>query len=407
MRSLLRKVGSLLRGLIGRFKKSDDFDGEATRERNPASFPGLRQKGGKSMRKIAFVNQKGGCGKTTTAINLAHFLASEGKKVLLIDLDPQGHAGLGLGAEIDHGEKTIYEVLLGKIPISEAIQKLKENLHGVLSDVILSAFEQVMAGASEREYKLSQSLVEVENNYDYLVIDSPPSVGLLTFNGLVAAEEVIIPVDPSFFSVHGLGKLLDTVRIIQERVRHQLSIKILATNVDLRTNFCRSLVENLRARFPENCFDTTINTCTRLREAARDGKSIAEFDKHSAGFRDYQSLAREILDEEPEMVARGFTLESFLAAEGRLELPKKREILFKLEAPEGSVVQIAGDFNKWVPESLDFMESQGRPMWHKTISLRPGSYEYKYLVDGRWIADPANESTVEDAYGGVNSLISL
>ena len=407
MRSLLRKVGALLGGLIGRFKKSDDFQGQSTRERSASSFPALRQKGGKAMRKIALVNQKGGCGKSTTAINLAHFLAAEGKKVLLIDLDPQGHAGLGLGAEVDHAEKTIYEVLLGKIPISDAIQKLQENLHAVLSDVVLSAFEQVMAGAGEREYKLTQSLVEVENNYDYLIIDSPPSVGLLTFNGLVAAEEVIIPVDPSFFSVHGLGKLLDTIRIIEARVRHELSIKILATNVDLRTNFCRSLVEDLRARFPENCFDTMINTCTRLREAAREGKAIAEFDKHSAGFRDYQSLSREILDEEPEMIAKGFTLKSFLAAEGRLRLPEAREILFKVEAPEGSVVQIAGDFNEWVPESLDFTESQGIPLWHKSISLRPGSYEYKYLVDGRWIADPANDSTVEDAYGGVNSLISL
>jgi 1,4-alpha-glucan branching enzyme len=144
-----------------------------------------------------------------------------------------------------------------------------------------------------------------------------------------------------------------------------------------------------------------------LREAAREGKAIAEFDKHCAGFRDYRSLTREILDEEPEMLTRGFTLESFLAAEGRLKLKEEREILFRVEAPEGAVVQIAGDFNEWVPESLDFTESQGRPLWHKTISLRPGSYEYKYLVDGRWIADPANDITVEDAYGGVNSLISL
>ena len=125
-----------------------------------------------------------------------------------------------------------------------------------------------MAGGNEREYKLAQSLVDIENDYDYLIIDSPPSVGLLTFNGLVAAEEVIIPVDPSSFSLHGLGKLLDTIQIIEERVDHQLSIKILPTNIDRRTNFCKGVVETLKARFPENCFETIINTCTKLREAA-------------------------------------------------------------------------------------------------------------------------------------------
>ncbi len=359
------------------------------------------------MRKIALVNQKGGCGKTTTAINLACFLAGEGKKVLLIDLDPQGHAGLGLGAKVDQTEETTYEVLLGEIPISEAIQTLQENLDVVLSDVVLSGFEQVMAGGHEREYKLAQSLVDIENNYDYLIIDSPPSVGLLTFNGLVAAEEVIIPVDPSFFSLHGLGNLMETIQIIEEKVRHELSIKILATNIDRRTTFCKNIVEILQARFPENCFETIINTCTKLREAASVGKAIAHYDKDCAGYRDYQNLVREVLDEEGEMRDKGFTLRSLLEAEGLLKSLVHREIVFKLEAPKDAKVEIAGDFNEWVPELLDFTEYQGRPLWHKTIPLRQGSYEYKYLVDGRWIADPANDRTVEDSYGGQNSVIDL
>ena len=359
------------------------------------------------MRKIAFVNQKGGCGKTTSAINLACFLAAEGKRVLLIDLDPQGHAGLGLGAKADHAERTIYEVLLGEIPISEAIVSVEDNLDVVLSDVVLSAFEQVMAGGHEREFKLAQSLVDIEDNYDYLIIDSPPSVGLLTFNGLVAAEEVIIPVDPSFFSLQGLGKLLETIQLIEDKVDHQLSIKILATNIDRRTNFCRTVVESLRERFAEMCFETVINTCTKLREAASHAKAIAEYDRYCGGFRDYQNLALEILIEETEMKERGFTLGSLLEAEGLLKSPEQREIVFKLEAPETAMVQIAGDFNEWVPESLHFIESQGRPLWHKTISLGQGSYEYKYLVDGHWMPDPANDRTSEDAYGGVNSVISL
>jgi chromosome partitioning protein len=367
----------------------------------------LKQKGEKAMRKIALVNQKGGCGKTTTAINLASFLASEGKKILLIDLDPQGHIKVGLAAKVDHTEKTIYEALLGEIPISEAIQKIDENFDVVLSDVVLSAFEQVMAGGHEREYKLARSLVDIENNYDYLIIDSPPSVGLLTFNGLVAAEEVIIPVDPSFFSLHGLEKLLETIQIIEEKVDHQLYIKILPTNIDRRTNFCKGVVESLRDRFSENCFETIINTSTKLREAASLGKPIKDYDKNCAGYRDYQNLAIEILMEETEMKDRGFSIGSLLEAEGLLKSMVEREIVFRLEAPEGAMVKIAGDFNKWVPELLDFTESQGRPLWHKTISLRQGSYEYKYLIDDHWTPDPSNDKRVEDSYGGVNSIISI
>ncbi|NIR16922.1 MAG: ParA family protein, partial [Desulfobacterales bacterium] len=142
--------------------------------------------------------------------------------------------------------------------------------------------------------------MDIENDYDYLIIDSPPSVGLLTFNALVAAEEVIIPVDPSFFSLQGLGKLLETIQIIEEKVGHELSIKILATSIDRRTRFCRGVVETLKARFPESCFKTIINTCTKLREAASLGKAIAVYDKNSAGYRDYQNLAAEILSEEAE-----------------------------------------------------------------------------------------------------------
>ena len=403
----LRTVGDLIRRFIGKCMKFNNFSTGSTKGRGPLSFPALDQKGGRAMRKIALVNQKGGCGKTTTAINVASFLAGKGKKVLLIDLDPQGHAGLGLGAQGDQAEKTIYEVLLGEIPIREAIQTVAENLDVVLSDVILSAFEQVMAGGHEREYKLAQSLVDIEKEYDYLIIDSPPSVGLLTFNGLVAAEEAIIPVDASSFSLNGLGKLLDTIQIIEDKVDHRLFVRILATNIDRRTNFGKGVVESLQARFPKNCFATIINTCTKLREAASHGKAIAEYNKSSAGFRDYQDLTMEILKAEPAMKKKGFTIGALLEAEGLLQSPREREIVFKLEAPETAMVKIAGDFNEWVPESLHFTESEGRPLWHKTISLKQGSYEYKYLVDDRWIPDPDNDITSDDAYGGVNSVISF
>lgn len=279
------------------------------------------------MRKIALVNQKGGCGKTTTAINLAGCLAGEGKKVLLIDLDPQGHSGLGLGAKPDQIEESIYEVLSGKIRITKAVQPLRENFDAVFSNVVLSAFEQVMAGVPEREFKLKQSLVGINNNYDYLIIDSPPSVGLLTFNGLMASDEAIIPVDSSPFSLNGLGKLLETIQIVEDKAAHKLTFKVLASNIDRRTNFGNHMVWTLRARYPENCFKTVINTCTRLREAASHGKPIAEYDKHCAALSDYKDLTMEILNEETETKAKIFPFRARLEAEGPLKQPTwKRQL---------------------------------------------------------------------------------
>lgn len=357
------------------------------------------------MRRIALVNQKGGCGKTTTAINLASFLAREDKKVLLIDLDPQGHSGIGLGVNTEAMEATIYEVLSGKIPIADAIQALRKNLHAVFSDVVLSAFEQVMSGMPEREFRLTQGLQGIEDNYDYLIIDSPPSVGLLTFNGLMASREVIIPVDSSYFSLHGLGKLLDTIHIIEEKADHRLLIRILATNVDRRTNFCNEVVNTLTTHFPDKCFDTIIHTCTRLREAARHGKPISEFDRHCNAFRDYQNLTREVLSQESLVEQTAFT--SHALPGGGADQQAEKPVIFTIEAPPDARVQIAGDFNGWRPEVLHFAHDKGRPAWQKLITLKPGSYQYKYLIDGQWTTDPTNNDVIDDCLGGSNSIVRV
>jgi len=358
------------------------------------------------MRKIALVNQKGGCGKTTTAINLACCLGSRGRRVLLLDLDPQGHAGLGLGVRPDQLQETTYEVLLGEIPITKAIQSLRENIDAVFSNVVLSAFDQVMAGIEGREYKLKQCLNDIENGYDYLILDSPPNIGLLTFNGLVACEEAIIPVDSCSFSIHGLGKLIETIRIIEQKVG-KVSIRILATNIDLRTRFSRHVVETLRAYDPTKCFQTVIRTCTRLREAASQGKPIIEYDKHCAAFHDYENLTEEIFSQEAEMQMGVLRSEFDLEARDQVRKQTEREIIFTLEAPINVSVKIAGDFNNWMPQALHLTNFPDRPMWQRVISLKPGSYRYKYLVDGQWVTDPRSDATVDDAYGGANSVIHV
>ena len=345
------------------------------------------------MRRIVLVNQKGGCGKTTTAINVAYCLAAQGNKVLLVDLDPQGHSGLGLGVQPDQAEKSIYEVLSGEININQAIQPLTDNLDAVLSNVVLSAFEQLMAGVPEREYRLTQSLSEIDKPYNYLIIDSPPSVGLLTFNGLLAAEEAIIPVDSSPFSLSGLGKLLETVQLIEKQAGHAVRFKTLATNVDRRTNYSKTVVEKLRTWFPENCFETVINSCTRLREAADQGMPIVEFDRRCAAFHDYNNLTEEITENDVKQKAKQ---------------AQAKKVTFSLEAPKTAVVQIAGDFTGWEPQPLRAAGGHnGSTLWRKALRLKPGFYQYKFLIDGRWTPDPNNDKTVDNSFGSVNSFITV
>ena len=359
------------------------------------------------MRRIALVNQKGGCGKTTTAVNLSSCLAVAGKRVLLIDLDPQGHSGLGLGINPGQIEKSIYEVMLGEIPVQEAIRKVRENLSLICSDVILSAFEQVMAGVAGREYKLARSLQDIDSAFDVQIIDCPPSVGLLTMNGLMAASEVIVPVDPSSFSLDGVDKLLETIQVVEEKTGHRLPVRILATNVDRRTRFCRGMVENVRSRFPGKFFHTVINTCTSLREAAAKGRPVLEYSRSCIGARDFRNLTAEVLRMEQKDAYEFADMEMFMGAEDRSPDQLIGGYVFTLEAPSHEKVQIAGDFNDWVPESLDFNLTKGREEWRKKIPLPPGSYAYKYVINGKWIPDPTNKEYVDDHCGGQNSIITI
>ncbi len=361
------------------------------------------------MRRIALVNQKGGCGKTMTAINLASFLALKGKRVLLMDLDPQGHVAVGLGIKPEEIEKSTYEVLTGESSLRDAARRIRDNFSAVLANVVLSAFEQKMAGTAGREYKLAEAVREIGDSYDYLLIDTPPSVGLLTFNALMAAEEAIIPIDSSYFSIQGLGKLLETIQLLKTKAGHGLSVRILATNVDQRTNFGKEVVEELRSHFPGNCFETVINTSTRLREAISHGKPIGEYDRSCRGHQDYLGLAEEVLKGEPAARSKSRVPPARTTTEKDVTppTPTEKEIRLLLEVPGATRVQIAGDFNSWVAEDVEQVSEEGKQLWRKVLSLRPGSYQYKYLVDGNWISDPTNANKVSDSYGGVNSVITI
>ncbi len=256
------------------------------------------------MRIIAIINQKGGCGKTTTGINLAACLARLGQKTLLVDMDPQGHCGVGLAVPEDQIERTIYDCLIepsdGKVAkLSEIVWQIASDFDLAPSNIKLAAFEQIFAGRQGREDRLLRAIDTVRQTYDWCVIDCPPSVGLLTFNALRACDEVLVPVETGFFSLHGLSKVMETLELLKERVNKDVLIRVLPTLYDTRTKLAREVLQELRAKFRDYLMESTINFNTKLKEAASFGQPITEYDPGSRGYKDFVNLARELMGHRP------------------------------------------------------------------------------------------------------------
>jgi chromosome partitioning protein len=256
------------------------------------------------MRIIAIINQKGGCGKTTTGINLAACLARLGQKTLLVDVDPQGHCGVGLAVPEDQIERTIYDCLIepsdGKTAkLSEIVWQIASDFDLAPSNIKLAAFEQIFAGRPGREDRLLRALDTVRPTYDWVVIDCPPSVGLLTFNALRACDEVLVPVETGFFSLHGLAKVMETLELLKERCNKDVLIRVLPTLYDTRTKLAREVLQELRAKFRDYLMESVVNFNTKLKEAASFGQPITEYDPGSRGYKDFVNLARELMGHRP------------------------------------------------------------------------------------------------------------
>ncbi len=357
------------------------------------------------MRIIAIANQKGGCGKTTTAINLSACLATKSRKVLLIDLDPQCHATVGVGLAVEEIDATIYDVLMGSRSLESVILKTEAGFEVAPSSIVLSVFEQKMAGQHDRERKLASALNTISDSYDYVIIDCPPSVGLLTFNALVAAKEVIIPIESSFFSLWGIGRLLDMIELVRDEMGKELRLKVVCTMFDGRSRFSQEVVDDVRRHFKGSTYSTIIHMNVKLREAASFGKAITQYDRKSRGYKEYLELAREVIAEEDEILVTE-AVKKAIADPSHDGGPVKVAggILFKISAPHATKVELAGDFNSW-SKPIELNDDDGDGIWITIAKLDPGTYQYKFIVDGQWKPDPTNPMIVDDAHGGFNSVV--
>ena len=247
---------------------------------------------------IAIANQKGGVGKTTTAINLSACLAEAGQRVLTIDFDPQGNATTGLGLEKEQIEDTVYELLLGDCTLEDCLMRdVQENLDVLPSDSNLAGAEIELLDVENKESVLNGYLETIRDQYDFIIIDCPPSLSLLTINALVAADTVLVPIQCEYYALEGLSQLIHTIDLVQQRLNPNLLIEgVVFTMYDVRTNLSNQVVENVRNNLDAKIYDTLIPRNIRLAEAPSYGLPINLYDSKSAGAESYRLLAKEVID---------------------------------------------------------------------------------------------------------------
>lgn len=398
------------------------------------------------MRAVAVINQKGGCGKTTTALNLAFAMAQKGQKTLLVDMDPQSHCAVGLAVPEEQIENSIYDILISSvdntpIKLSTILWQISDNFELAPASIDLAAFEQQMAGISDKENCLKNVLETVSDLYDYVVVDCPPSVGLLTFNALRSATDVIVPVDTGYFALHGLSKQLDTINLLCRQCNQQLNVMVLASMYDIRTKMGREILSELRKQFGSKMFQTIVNFNTKIKEASSLGQPICEYDPSCKGSRDFLSLAQEIISSDANVqrieVADALSREIEAITANATELlnsinpqttkAEKAEVstfaekiedfyghkqlqdtvIFSTLYPRAATVQIAGDFNNWQPETCPMEKVSENGKWIAKMHLTPGKYKYRLVVDGQWQQDPYNGNCELNPFGEYNSVLEV
>lgn len=247
---------------------------------------------------MAIANQKGGVGKTTTTINLSAALAEQGKKVLIIDMDPQGNTSSGLGIDKDELETTVYQLMIGDNSFDECVQKdVFENLDVLAANVNLAGIEIETMDMEDRNYILRDIISEIEDQYDFIIIDCPPSLNTLTINSMTTADSVLVPIQCEYYALEGLSQLIYTINLVKDRLNPKLTINgVVFTMYDGRTNLSMQVIENVRNNLNQTIYDTIIPRGVRLAEAPSHGLPITQYDNRSTGAKAYMSLAKEVIE---------------------------------------------------------------------------------------------------------------
>jgi len=358
------------------------------------------------MEIIAVCSQKGGSGKTTTAISLSAALALNGKKVLLIDFDPQAHATIGLNVE---NKVSIYDVL-SKISKNKSLlrnitAKVEDNFFLAPSSLMLSTIEQEFSDEIGRESRLRDALSsEIEQSkFDYVIIDCPPNLGLLTINALRAADSAIIPVEASRFSFEGVAQVVDIINLVSERLNHPLTFRVLVTIFDSRLRHSFEILKKIKDTFMEKVYSTFIHINVKIKESQAAGVSVFKYDKYSRGAKDYFTLSKEIISNKEVTMDK---ITKKLKDVASKKIKEMKEVTFSFNAPTARTVFVVGNFNNWEMNEDNLLEKRDG-VWTKKFKLSPGKYQYRFIVDGQWFEDPVNPTIATNPYGEFNSIVDV